>query len=70
MAGGAQINDERNYFEIGKKNYAVLRKVLWKNDLLLKGENVGGHTSRTISLQVETGKFFLKMNGVVTPLGE
>ena len=63
VAGGAQINDANNFFEIGKKNYTVLRKLLWKNNLLIKAENVGGTSSRTILLKIETGEVWLKMGG-------
>ena len=61
--GGANINDDQNIFEIGKKNHTVFKKLLWKNGLLLKAENVGNSVSRTLSLHIETGRTFLKMNG-------
>ena len=63
VAGGSNINDSENVFEIGKKNYTVLRKVLWKNNLLIKAENVGDSVSRTISLNIETGEIWLKISG-------
>lgn len=63
VAGGAQINDQNNFFEIGKKNHTVLRKLLWKNNLLIKGEDVGGGNSRTVSLMIETGEVWVKTNG-------
>lgn len=63
VAGGANINDENNFFEIGKKNYTILRKFLWKNNLLLKGEHIGESCSRTVSLFIETGKSFVKVKG-------
>ena len=63
VAGGSQINDEGGVFEIGKKNYTVLRKVLWKNNLLIKAENVGGSVSRTLSIHVGTGEVWLRING-------
>lgn len=65
-AGGANINDDNNIFEIGKKNITVLRKVLWKNNLLLKGEDLGESVSRTLTLDIESGKSFLKSQGKVT----
>jgi chemotaxis protein CheD len=63
VAGGAQINDQNNFFEIGKKNYTILRKLLWKNNLLIKGEHVGGVISRTISLRISSGEVWLRVNG-------
>ena len=66
--GGANINDDHNVFEIGKKNATVLRKVLWKNNLLIKAEQLGDSVSRTLSLEIESGKTFLKCQGKVTEL--
>ena len=68
IAGCGNINDTNNVFEIGKKNYTVLKKVLWKNGLLLKSEHVGDSFSRTVSLDIESGKVDLKINGEVFEL--
>ena len=62
VAGGASINDKNNVFEIGKKNYTVLRKLMWKNNLLLKAEHVGDEFSRTISLSIATGEVSVSFN--------
>ena len=32
VAGGAQILDQNGLFNIGKRNHALLRKMLWKNN--------------------------------------
>lgn len=61
--GGANINDDNNVFEIGKRNHTVLKKLLWKNGLLLKAEDVGDSVTRTLSLHIDSGKTFLKANG-------
>lgn len=66
--GGASINDDGNVFEIGKRNHTVLKKLLWKNNLLLKAEDVGAAHSRTLSLHIDTGKTFLKALGEVREL--
>ncbi|MBX7136912.1 MAG: chemotaxis protein CheD [Oligoflexia bacterium] len=63
VGGGANINDENNVFEIGKKNLTVLKKFLWKNNLLLKAEHVGESVSRTVSLHVGSGKTLVKTQG-------
>lgn len=67
-AGGANINDDNNIFEIGKKNHTILKKILWKNNLLLKAENFGDSVSRTLTLDMSTGKTYLKMKGETTEL--
>ena len=63
VAGGAQINDKNNVFEIGKKNYTILRKLMWKNNLLLKGEHIGEELSRTVSLNINTGEVWVAAGG-------
>ena len=63
VAGGSAIMDEKGIFNIGERNYTVLRKLLWKNNILVSGEDVGGALPRTMSLQMETGKTILKMQG-------
>ena len=67
-AGGANINDDRNVFEIGKKNSTVLKKIMWKNNLLFRAESFGEDYSRTLSLDIQTGKTYLKAKGVTTEL--
>jgi chemotaxis protein CheD len=66
VAGGANINDEANFFEIGKRNITVLKKLLWKNNLVLSAEDVGGNFSRTLTLYVNSGRMTLKSNGQIT----
>ena len=61
--GGANINDDNNVFEIGKKNHTVLKKILWKNGLLLRSEHIGDTYSRTLSLYIEDGKVVLRAQG-------
>lgn len=63
VAGGSNINDENRVFEIGVKNYTILKKVLWKNGLLIKAEHVGDSISRTISLDIGTGEVTVKASG-------
>ena len=63
-AGGAQILDQQCIFEIGKRNYLAMRKILWKAGILLHGEVVGGTNSRTIRLEIGTGRLWLQEGGV------
>jgi chemotaxis protein CheD len=57
VAGGAQVLDPNGYFNIGKRNYLALRKVLWRTGLMIHAEHVGGTDSRTVTLDVATGRF-------------
>jgi chemotaxis protein CheD len=70
VAGGAtsKANSEEDYFQIGKRNFVMLRKVFWKNNVLIKAHDVGGCESRTMTLHIATGEVRLKINGVERPL--
>jgi chemotaxis protein CheD len=59
-AGGSQLLDDNGTFSIGKRNYVALRKIFWKNGVLIDGEDVGGSISRTLRLHVGTGVVVLK----------
>lgn len=63
VAGGSHIMDDKGIFNIGERNCTVLRKLLWKNEILVSGEDVGGSVPRTMSLDMESGRTTLKMQG-------
>jgi chemotaxis protein CheD len=63
VAGGSQIMDDKGIFNIGERNNTVVRKMLWKNNILISGEEVGGSVPRTMSLNLATGKTILKVAG-------
>jgi chemotaxis protein CheD len=63
VAGAAQILDEQGTFKIGERNYAVLRRILWKNNVFIAAEDVGGTISRTMSLEIGTGRVIIKSRG-------
>ena len=64
VAGGAsQAAADADSFQIGKRNMLMLKKLLWKNGVLLQAEDVEGHVSRTMSLDVGTGAVRLRING-------
>jgi len=62
VAGGASAGDTiADGFQIGKRNLIMLRKLLWKNGVLIHAHDVGGtRVWRTISLDVATGRVWLK----------
>lgn len=64
VAGGSQIMDEKGIFNIGERNCTVLRKLLWKNEILVSGEDTGGSLPRTMSLCMQTGRTLLKSRGM------
>ena len=63
IAGGAQVMDEAGVFNIGKRNYLALKKILWKAGVLIHNEAVGGGASRTVRLEVGTGRIWLRTDG-------
>ena len=69
VAGGASTGGDReDFFQIGKRNFVALRKLLWKNGVLIDAYEVGGTDSRTISLDIATGELTLRANGSSTLL--
>lgn len=64
VAGGANplgVNGD-DYFQIGRRNMTALRKLLFRNGVLIRAEDVGGTGSRTMSIDVATGDVALKTN--------
>lgn len=62
-AGASRIMDADGVFNIGERNHTVLRKVLWKNSILIAAEDVGGSAPRTMYLHMDTGRTVLRMGG-------
>lgn len=60
VAGGSAIMDKSGYFNIGQRNYLALRKLLWKNGVLISSEDVGGNSWRTIWLCIASGTLRVK----------
>lgn len=63
VAGAAALMDEKGMFKIGERNFTVLRKILWKNDILIAAEETGGTIARTLYLYMDTGKTIIKSQG-------
>ena len=61
-AGGAQVTESES-FQIGKRNHLAMKKILWRAGVLLHHEEVGGTQSRTVRLELESGRFLLKQGG-------
>jgi len=68
VAGAASRIENETLFRIGERNYAVLRKVLWKNEILIAAEDVGGTTSRTVYVEVGTGRTIIKSESMTREL--
>jgi chemotaxis protein CheD len=70
VAGGACAhgNPDEDYFQIGKRNFVMLRKMLWQTGILLKAHDIGGSVSRTMSLEIGSGEVQLKVSGITKSL--
>jgi len=62
-AGAASLLDDKGLFRIGERNHTVLRKVLWKNSILIAAEDVGGTQARTMYLFMGTGRTVIRSGG-------
>jgi chemotaxis protein CheD len=62
-AGGAQLLDDNGVFNIGRRNRLAMRKALWQANLALYAEHTGGTESRTVRLEVDTGRVFVRDAG-------
>ncbi len=63
VAGGSQVLGGPEHFNIGRRNYAALRKIFLKNNVLIGREDVGGSKARTMYLEIATGKVWVKVIG-------
>lgn len=62
-AGGAEILDGDGNFKIGSRNRTMLRKLFWKNNILLSADDTGGTISRTLMLRMSDGQISVRTKG-------
>ena len=60
VAGGASILDDTKFFRIGQKNITAMRKIFWKNNVMIEAEDTGLNYNRTMVLDLATGKVTIK----------
>jgi chemotaxis protein CheD len=63
VVGGSQILDQQGFFNIGKRNHMAVRKIFWKNQVMIDYEDIGGNGNRTIKLDVANGNIWMKSSG-------
>ncbi len=54
-AGGAEVLGDDIQFKIGSRNRTILRKLFWKNNILIAAEETGGSICRTLTLRLVDG---------------
>jgi len=60
VTGGASMMADSSHFEIGKRNYLALKKTLWRLGVFADHEDVGGTESRSVRLDLESGRIDLR----------
>lgn len=65
IAGGGNVLDPKNMFNIGLQNYNIAKLILSKNNVNVAGELSGGIQGVTLTLHMSTGRTVAKM-----PTGE
>lgn len=67
-AGCGQPLGKNEIFKIGERNFTVLKKLLWKNNVLLAADDVGGAAGRTVHFDITSGEVKISSNGSVSLL--
>jgi len=67
-AGCASPLGGNEMFKIGERNYLILKKLLWKNNILIESESIGGTSSRTVFFDISTGMVTVSCNGTSSVL--
>ncbi len=62
-AGGAEVLTDDGHFKIGSRNRTILRKMFWKNNILVSADDTGGNISRTMSMDMATGQIIIRNKG-------
>jgi chemotaxis protein CheD len=60
VVGAGSPLDEKRLFKIGERNYTVVRKILWKNNVLITAEDIGGSQPRTMYLYMADGRVVVR----------
>lgn len=55
MFGGASSLRKNDVFKIGSKNVEKIKRILLNKNMVVYKEDIGGHYSRTVEIDVETG---------------
>jgi chemotaxis protein CheD len=64
VAGGAEMNTGPKGFDIGKRNFLALRKVLWQKGVFVDGQDIGGNSPRNLYMDIETGEVTVRSIGI------
>ncbi len=63
IAGGAKVMAANNSFDIGKRNVLASKRQLWQCQMAPLAEDIGASYSRTLWVEVDTGRVFVESPG-------
>lgn len=64
IAGGAAMDNGPKGFDIGKRNYLAIKKILWQNSMFVDAEDIGGTSARNLYLNMASGAVTVRTNGL------
>jgi chemotaxis protein CheD len=64
LAGGANMSVGPQGFDVGKRNYLAIRKILWSRGMIIHAEDVGGASARNLYLNVADGTVTVRSGGL------
>ncbi len=59
-AGGAEVMSDNGQFKIGSRNRTLIRKIFWKNNILISADDTGSTISRTMALSMADGSVTIR----------
>lgn len=62
ITGGAKMLNDHLLFDIGRRNHAAIRKILWQQGMFITAEHVGGKLPRNMQLNIGDGTLLVKYN--------
>jgi chemotaxis protein CheD len=65
--GAADVPPRAPFFASGKSNYLMMKKILWREGVLLRGEDVGGKRLRSLWLDAGTGRIIVRIEAAGFP---
>jgi chemotaxis protein CheD len=60
IAGAARMLNDHGFFDIGRRNHAAIRKVMWENRMFIDAEHVGGTSPRNMEFKIGDGMLRIK----------
>ena len=63
VVGGSEMGLGPHGFNIGKRNYLAIRRILWGNGMFVDAEDVGGSSPRSLYLDIADGTVTVRCDG-------